>query len=316
MRVGNDGKRSVLYACSGVLVLSADTLLVRLVGPVDPLQIAFWRGVLMFAASVAACSCFARGKTLLANSIKQRLFWMASLCYGTASLFFVYALRLTDAASVLFIISAAPLFATLLSRVVLNERTPAATWLAMLVALGGIGLVQHGSINAVQTSGNAMALASALAMSAAFVVSRKSAANMALAPAAGGLLSACAVLPLLDRVGFVEASQWHYMGIEAAVVVPIAFGLIGWSTRFLAAPQLSLILLLETVLGPVWIWLVLGERPSAFCLIGGAVVLSALAFNISMLASRSSLAPRRRRAGGDTSHGVAIQAGGARQDCD
>lgn len=314
--MSGDGKRGVVYAGFGVLILSVDTLLVRLVGPVDPLQIVFWRGALMCAASAATCSCFARGRILLARSIKQGLFWMASLCYGTASLFFVYALRLTDAASVLFIISAAPLFAALLSRLVLNEQTPAPTWLAMLVALGGIGLVQHGSISELQTSGNAMAVASALAMSAAFVVSRKSAANMALAPAAGGLLSACAVLPLLDRMGFVEASQWQWMGIEAAVVVPIAFGLIGLSTRFLAAPQLSLLLLLETLLGPVWIWLVLGERPSAFGLIGGAVVLLALAFNLFMLASRSGLAPQGRRAAEDSSQGAAVQAGGARHDCD
>ncbi|MFM0207184.1 EamA family transporter [Paraburkholderia sediminicola] len=294
--MGGDSHRGVLYACSGVLILSVDTLLVRLVGPVDPLQIAFWRGVFMFATSVAACICFTRGRTLLACSIKQRLFWLASLCYGSASLSFVYALRCTDAAGVLFIISATPLFAALLSRLALSERTPAPTWLAMLVALGGIGLVQHGSIGDLQTSGNAMAVASALAMSAAFVVSRKSAANMALAPAAGGLLSACAVLPLLDRVGFVDNLQWHWMGIEAGVVVPIAFGLIGLSTRFLAGPQLSLILLLETLLGPVWIWLILGERPSAFGLIGGAVILIALTFNIGMLTSRSRLALRRRRA--------------------
>lgn len=311
-----DGKRGVVCAGLGVLILSVDTLLVRLVGPADPLQIAFWRGALMFGASVAACSCFARGRTLLARSIKQSLFWMASLCYGTASLFFVYALRLTDAASVLFIISAAPLFAALLSRLLLNEQTPAPTWLAMLVALGGIGIVQHGSISELQTSGNAMAVASALAMSAAFVVSRKSAANMALAPAAGGLLSACAVLPLLDRVAFVEASQWQWMGIEAAVVVPVAFGLIGLSTRFLAAPQLSLLLLLETLLGPVWIWLATGERPSAFGLIGGAVVLLALTFNLCMLASRARLAPQRRRAGQDLSQSAVVQAGGAPQDCD
>ncbi|MFM0047034.1 DMT family transporter [Paraburkholderia sediminicola] len=295
--MGDDRNRGVLYACAGVLILSVDTLLVRLVGPVDPFLIAFWRGVFMCAASVGICLCFARGRMLLACSVRLRLFWLASLCYGVASLSFVCALRRTDAASVLFIISAAPLFAALLSRLVLNEQTPAPTWLAMLVALGGIGLVQHGSIGELQTSGNAMAVASALAMSAAFVVSRKSARNMALAPAGGGLLSACAVLPLLGRVGFVEDVQWHWMSIEAGVVVPVAFGLIGLSTRFLAAPQLGLILLLETLIGPVWIWLILGERPSAFGLIGGAVVLSALTFNIGMLASRSRFAPQRSRAG-------------------
>lgn len=267
-------RTGLVLACLGALLLSVDTLLIRLIDDTHMFRIVFWRGLLMSGSASVFCLVVPSARAMLIASFGRRGFWIASMCYGAASIAFVCALAHTSVADALFIVSTAPLWAAFLSLLFLKERTPLPACFAMLAALCGIAIAQSGGTG--RLVGNVLAAVSALGLSGAFVSARTTRANTAFAPCVGGLLSAIAVGPFLSHATFPYASQWGWMALEGAVVMPVSFVLIAACPRFIPAAQLSLVLLMETVLGPVWVSLALGERPGQWTLMGGAIVLGAL----------------------------------------
>ena len=95
------------------------------------------------------------------------------------------------------------------------------------------------------------------------------------AVALGGLLAAAAAWPLAHPLS-VSAADLAYLFLLGLAVLPISFYLISLGPRYLPAPEVNLIMLLEIVLGPYWVWLCIGEVPEARAFAGGAVVLATL----------------------------------------
>lgn len=270
-----DHTRGALITGLGALLLSFDTLLLRLAGGA-PGQMAVWRGALMFGAGLAAwAAARAAGRRL--GLVNGGLGLAVAACYGAASALFVAAVALTGVANMLVIVATAPLWAAAGAALVLGEATPPRTWAACLAALAGIGLVAWPGLAGGAWLGDAAALLAALCMAAAFVLSRRARASLALAPALGGLFCATALFPFAGALAFPEPRQTLAMVAEGAALVPLALGLIAAGPRYLGAAEVGLFLLLETALGPAWVWAALGERPSGFALLGGGLVLLTLA---------------------------------------
>jgi drug/metabolite transporter (DMT)-like permease len=182
----------------------------------------------------------------------------------------------------LVIIATAPLWAAIGAVVFLKEQSPARTWWASIIALLGIVLVAWPDLSGGVNAGDIIALLTAWSMAGAFVLSRRTHANLALAPAMGGLLSALALAPFVRDLSFDQPNQILLMVLEGAMLVPLALGLIATAPKYLPAPQVGLFLLLETIFGPFWIWAFLGEAPTNYALIGGAVVILTLLFHSSL----------------------------------
>jgi drug/metabolite transporter (DMT)-like permease len=94
----------------------------------------------------------------------------------------------------------------------------------------------------------------------------------------GGLLTALLVLPLASPLAISQADL-GYLLIMGLYVVPIGTALMYVGPRYIPAAEVGLLLLLESILGPLWVWLALAEQPGIYTLMGGAVVLSTLAIN-------------------------------------
>lgn len=282
----------MLLSLLGTLIISTDTLLIRIIQANDILQIVFWRGLFMFLSATIACLVFPRLKTSFLSSAVRVDFWLTSACYAISAILFIVSLNGSAVANTLFIISATPLFSAVLSRLILKEATPTATWVAMGVALCGIGLVLYAGLDSAQLVWNGLAALSALAMGGALVISRKSGSNMALAPTLGGLISALAVLPFISQPGFQQARQWGWGLLEGGLVMPLSLSLIALSPRFIPAPHVAMFLLLESILGPVWVWAALGETPSRWAWAGGAIVITALLAHSTMLLTASQAHPQ------------------------
>jgi drug/metabolite transporter (DMT)-like permease len=268
-RIGN------LFAFSGALILSFDTLLLRIVGG-DPLRIALWRGVLMALSGVCAYCILRRFKTARVSLINGQIGMVVAALYGVASALFVTSTTLTSIANMLVIISTTPLWAAAGSALLLGEIAPLRTWIAAFVAFLGMAVVAWPGLESGTWKGDATALLTAVCMAGAFIASRKTHANLALAPAVGGLLSAVLIFPFVGTFQFDHTSQSLVMVVEGAGLVPIALGLIAIAPRYLPASQVGLFLLMETVLGPIWVWTALGERPDNYTLVGAAIVLMTL----------------------------------------
>ncbi|MDR5838020.1 DMT family transporter [Caballeronia sp. LZ034LL] len=275
MAMGSSGK-GLMLASLGAVLLSVDTLLLRVIHG-DPFQMAFARGLLMLLAGVIV--------TLFRHGSGWRTVargWAARaviVCYGLSSVTFVLSAMMTNISNMLTLIATAPLWAALGAGVFFKDWPPRRTWLACACALLGVVTVVWPSFSTRATvgAGDALALATALLMAGALLLSRRSRGDLALAPAFGGLLAAVVLLPFVSRAAVPDGNQMLLMALEGALVVPLALGMIAASARTLPAPQVGLFLLIETVLGPFWIWAFLGETPTRFAIIGGSVVVMSLA---------------------------------------
>jgi drug/metabolite transporter (DMT)-like permease len=196
---------------------------------------------------------------------------------------FIVALTLTTTANVLVMSSLGPLFTALLAFFFLREPIPARSWLAIVAASIGMAAMFGAGFEAGEPrhlAGMALALTIPIAGAVNLVVLRRSAAHLDLMPAVmlGALISAVVTLPFAlplqatPRDLLVLATLGIFqLGVPCMLLVFIS--------RTLTAPEIALLALLEVVLGPLWAWLGAGEVPGTATLLGGLVVLAALAGN-------------------------------------
>ncbi len=200
---------------------------------------------------------------------------------------FIVALNHSSVANVLFMQALAPILAAVLGMVI-GEPVSRRTWLAMLVALAGVGLMVGGPGHP-SASGVALSLLMTTSFAATLVITRHR-RDVSMAPAT--CLSQVVVLLLaapFARPGDVGA---HDLGLLVALGIgQIGLGLVLLTIggRLIPAAEVALITLLEVVLGPLWVWVFLSEQPSAATLAGGTIVLAAVAIQTRSTPARSQL---------------------------
>ncbi len=268
--------KGVIITALGVLALSPDGLLNRLI-TADVLTITFFRGLFYGFGMLLVLTIHYRTRiTAALFGIGWPGACLAAL-YFVGNLSFIYSITHTAVANTLFIISTTPLFAALISRLIFKERVMRRTWLAILIAAAGIAVICSGkSIMPDASAGNIAGLLAALALAASFTVVARH-RNMDLLPAFvfGGLLSAVILFPLVSPTQ-TSASDLKYLFLMGFVMLPVAASLMFIGPKYISAPEVSLMMLLESVFGPFWVWLALDEYPGNLTLAGGAIVLLTL----------------------------------------
>ena len=194
---------------------------------------------------------------------------------------FVIAIENTKVANVLVILAAGPLFAGLLSVLFLRERVAGPTWAAIAAGIVGVAIVVSGGIQAGTALGDFCAVITALSLAVGFTVIRRVKVHNMIS----AMLAAPFAQPLIGA-GSPEGTQFILILIMGLIVLPVSFGLITLGPRTVPAPEVALLMLVETVLGPFWVWWVIDERPDAQTFIGGAVVLGAITLHAFWRLSR------------------------------
>ncbi|GAB2784007.1 DMT family transporter [Halomonas shantousis] len=266
-------QRGLAMVFTGIVFLSFDGLLVRLAGT-EGWTIVFWRGIFMFCA-LGLVSCIGNRLVTLRRHPAASL--ASAVLLGMISSLFVLAVMHASVANVVVILSSAPLFAALFSRLFLRERVPYRTVLAIAACMVGMLLVFVGSSETGgMFEGNLYALAAAAAVGGNLTLLRRyPAIDRIPLIAGGGILSAAVALPMASPM----APGGHSYGVLALmglVQMPLATVLINNATRYLPSAEVALFYLVETVLGTLWVWWLLGESPTTASLLGGSVIIMAL----------------------------------------
>ena len=276
-RTNGDGSyaRGFAMATVGIVVVSPDSLLIRLI-ETDIWTLLFWRGLLSALALGVFLSARHGSATPEILRAIGRLGVVAALLMAASTVLFVTSIRLTTVANTLVILSATPLFAAALGRVFLREAVPRQTWIAVAAVFAGIAVIFAGSLGGGTLVGDLSAVGAAFSFAGAFVIFRHArAVDMAPTVVLTGLILAVVVAPLAAPLA-VDARALAYLLVLGAVVVPISYVLLVTAPRYLPAPDVALVTLLEAVLGPLWVWLVLAEVPARETFLGGAVILVTL----------------------------------------
>ena len=267
-------RRGLLIVGLGVVVLSAEGVVIRSLS-VDQWTILQWRGTLMCAALAAYIAVSSRGE------FAERMFRLggagvlAAVLFATDNVLFVISLRHTNVANTLLMISTAPVFAAIFSAAFLRERVSRKTSLMIAIGLTAVGIILTADVTD-SLLGNLAGLGAAICIAGTFVVLRGGKAkNLLTSMSWGAVLGALAATPFANLTS-PRGRDVSLLLLLGAVIAPLAFGLLGTGPRYLPAPEVSMLILGETVLGPVWVWLAFAETPPARVLLGGALLFGAL----------------------------------------
>jgi drug/metabolite transporter (DMT)-like permease len=281
--------RAVLFMLIACVAWSGAGLTVRSMTLTDSWEIVFWRSffMMLFLAGVL----LARYGRAAPQSIAAvgRAGAVAGFFLSLTFVCFITALSMITVANALVIMSISPFLSALFGRLLLKEHIAVQTYAAMSVALIGIVVMFADSLQTGGLLGTLIALGVPLAFSANLLVLRYAGTSVDMVPTVfiAGVLSCLMTLPL--------AWPFNATHSDLALLAFMGMGQLGLgcllmtiATRHLSAAEASLLGLLEITLGPIWVWLGVGERPSDLALVGGLIVLAALIGN--------ELVGRRRRA--------------------
>ena len=209
-----------------------------------------------------------------------------AFCVAIASGSFIAALNHTNVARVLFILAVAPILAALLARAALGEPITRRTVVAMGVALAGVA-VMLGAPGEGSLAGDGLAFVTASAFAVMLVLTRwRQDVSMAPATCLSQVLLVVAFAPFAS-LGDIQAADVGWLAALGIGQIGLGFALLTAGARLIPAAQVGLITLLETVLGPLWVWIALDERPSALTLVGGTIVIAAIVFQTRARRARS-----------------------------
>jgi drug/metabolite transporter (DMT)-like permease len=273
---------------------SSGGYLVRQLAITDAWQIVFWRSVFM--------ALFVTGVLLAIHrrGLPQALRaagWpsvVSGLFLAGTFFFYIGSLTRTSVANTNVLMSVSPFLAALAARVLLREPVPLRTWITMLLAFGGVVTMFAQSLDGGQLTGNLLALGVSCCFAAQIVVLRRFHAEVDMLPqvlvAGVASLAIAGVVAGSLQTGLRDLAVLALMGsvqLGAGCLLATA------ASRRLSATELGLLALLEPILGPIWVWLLMGEQPGTATLVGGGVVLAAVVANEAIGAWRARL-PRPR----------------------
>ncbi len=260
------------------VALSLGGLLIRMVEVASPWQVLFYRSGFLALGLLLYLGLRERGSPFP----NLRRAGLAGLLGGLAISFalagFVWSVMHTTVANTLFILAASPFLAALLGRLTIGEAVPGRTWATMTLAGIGVAVMVHDGIALGHLPGLLAAFAATCGFATTTVVLRwRRDIDMTAMFLYGAILSALFGLTMtLDEGIVVPIADLGWCFLYGGPVLVLAFALITHGGRHVPAAEVTLLSLSEVALGPLWVWLLIDETPSAASLIGGALVLAAV----------------------------------------
>lgn len=204
-------------------------------------------------------------------------------CFAVASTSFVVALGYTTVANILLMQAGVPLIAALIAWVLFRERVSKPTWLAIAAVIFGVGIMVSDSLTgSVSPVGDGLALLIAIAFSIATVITRRFAhVRMTPATCLGTVIAAIFAATQTSEFA-ASASDMGFLFVFGALNLGLGLAFFASGARMIPAAYAALLGTFETLLGPVWVWLVHNEVPSGRTILGGAVVFAALMVHIGL----------------------------------
>jgi len=283
-------RRAIVFMLIAATCWSSGGYLVRLLSITNAWEIVFWRSLFMtlFVAGVLLVM-HRRGMPRAVAAAGWPALMSGAFLAGTF-VFYIGSLTHTTVANTNVLMSVSPFLAALAARVILKEPVPLRTWLAMTAAFAGIVVMFAGSLDGGRLAGNLLALGVPCFFAAQVTMLRKFHATVDMLPQvlAAGVVS-LAVAGIIAPPFRASGSDLAVLAIMGAVQLGTGCLLATAASKALSATELGLLALLEPILGPIWVWSLMGEAPGPSTLLGGGIVLGAVLANEAFAAWRGRM---------------------------
>ena len=273
-----DTSKGLFITSLGALVISFESLFIKLT-TIEPLVFSFYIGIFMFFAT-AAMLLLKKKKIsveILMPSFKYAL--LGAFLMAISNLFFIAAIKNTLVANVVLILATAPLFASFFAFLFYKVRPRKNIYIASFFIFIGLYIIFSEQVGLGDLSGNIYALICAILFSLSFVL-------LARYPQFDRVLLICISGIILSILAFFLASGINIdiknlivVMIMGLLITPISRVLIGNGTKYISASEVSLLMIIETIMAPIWVWIFLKEIPSSYTFIGGSIILLTLIIN-------------------------------------
>ena len=269
--LSNQQKGSLL-AFVAIIFITPDTLLIRL-SNIETWGMLFYRGALPFFLVLLGLIFFYKKKffNALLNVGWTGVFYTIS--FSICNITFIISIQNTNVANTLVMIAIAPMMSAILGGIFLKEIPSKKTWIAIIVTFSAVFYIFYDSLQLGNVLGDLMALITATGLAVNAVLIR-SAKDRDLLPAAIMGKGCVALFALFFVESFaLNGKDLIYVPLMCVMCVAIPFVLVTIAPRYIPAEEVNLFFLLETILGPIWVWLVIKEEPSLETIIGGSIII-------------------------------------------
>ena len=275
--LSNQQKGSLL-AFIAVFFITPDSLFIRL-SAIETWGMLFYRGAIPFIVVLTGLLIFYKKnffKVLFSMGI-HGIFY--ALIFAITNITFIVSIQNTNVANTLVMIAMAPMLSAILGGIFLKELPDKKTWTAILITFGAAVYIFYDSIQLGNFIGDLFGLITALGLAIGAVIVR-SAKNKDLVPAAviGKLLVAIFAVSFVKSFALVEIDL-IIVPLMCVMCVALPFVLVTIAPRFISAAEVNLFFLLETIIGPIWVWLFINEQPTLETIQGGSIIILTIAIH-------------------------------------
>ena len=271
-------QKGSLLAFIAVMFITPDSIFIRL-SNIETWGMLFYRGAIPFVFVLTGLLFFYKSNFLKAlfNIGYPGIFYIFS--FSICNITFIISIQNTNVANTLVMIAMAPMLSAILGALFLKEMPDYKTWVAIIITFIAVAYIFQDSIELGNFYGDIFGLITAFGLACNAVLARF-AKDRDLVPSAviGKLCVAAFALFFVENFSLV-GSDLIIVPLMCVMCVAIPFVLVTIAPRFIPAEEVNLFFLLETIIGPIWVWLIINERPSLEALQGGLVIIITIAIH-------------------------------------
>ena len=267
-----DQQKGSLLAFIAVMFITPDSLFIRLAS-IDTWSLVFYRGMIPFVTVFIGMLLIYKLNffSMLLNSGYHGIIYI--LTFSVTNITFVVSIQNTNVANTLVMIAMAPMLSAILGAIFLKEPPDKKTWVAIGITFIAAVYIFYDSLQLGNFFGDILGLITALGLAVGAVTIR-SAKNKNLVPAAVVGKMFVAIFAIFFVESYILAEKdLIIVPLMCLMCVAIPFVLVTIAPRFIPAEEVNLFFLLETIIGPLWVWLIIKEQPSIETIHGGLVII-------------------------------------------
>lgn len=262
----------------GVFIMSLESLFIKFT-TISPFLFSFYIGIFMFISMISTFVFKEKAVLKKAFNSSMPILIICAILMGTSNIFFITAVKTTTVANVVIIFGTAALFSALFAYLFFKEKITINIIIASFFMFVGLFVIFNDELEIGSLTGNIYALLCTALFAMSFVLlSRYKQMDRVLLTALSGLVLSIIAFFFCEDLA-IDLKTLAVVMTMGLLISPISRVLLGTGAKYISASEVSLLMIIETIMAPVWVWIFLDEVPSSYTFIGGSIIVATLVAN-------------------------------------